>query len=294
MKKIFVNGLSALDFIHKVDEIPKNASKYKAIESVISVGGAAHASVAIQRLGGQAYLSSVIGKDEIGQIIRKKLFDENINLEYSISSDIYKSSFSSIFIDKKGERLVVNNREDFKEKFNFNYNFDIFDGFLFDTRYPENTLKILKKIKNINKPKLLDAEINTTLEMINLCTHVAFSCEGLVKFTGDKDIKTGLKKLKTLTKTNLFVTDGSNGSYYLKDDFLVNIPTIDIIVENTLGAGDVWHGVFMYMFLKNKSIEKCLYYSNIAASIKCSKFDNLQSIPYKDEIEKYINNDIYS
>ena len=95
MKKIFVNGLSALDFIHKVDEIPKNASKYKAIESVISVGGAAHASIAIQRLGGQAYLSSIIGNDEIGQIIKQKVLEENINLEYSISSDIYNSSFSS-------------------------------------------------------------------------------------------------------------------------------------------------------------------------------------------------------
>ena len=286
MKKIFVNGLSALDFIHKVDEIPKNASKYKAIESVISVGGAAHASIAIQRLGGQAYLSSVIGKDEIGQIIRKKLFDENINLEYSISSDIYKSSFSSIFIDKKGERLVVNNREDFKEKFKFNYNFDVFDGFLFDTRYPQNTLSLLNKIKNINKIKLLDAEINTTLEMIDLCTHVAFSYEGLVNFTGDKDIKTALKKIKNLTKTNLFVTDGRNGSYYLKDDVLVNVPTINIIVENTLGAGDVWHGTFIYMLLHNKSINECLEYSNIAASIKCSYFDSLKGIPSKNIVNK--------
>ena len=286
MKKIFVNGLSALDFIHKVDEIPKNASKYKAIESVISVGGAAHASVAIQRLGGQAYLSSVIGKDEIGQIIRKKLFDENINLEYSISSDIYKSSFSSIFIDKKGERLVVNNREDFKEKFKFNYNFDIFDGFLFDTRYPENTLTLLNKIKNINKVKLLDAEINTTLEMVDLCTHVAFSYDGLVNFTGEKDIKTGLKKTKNLTKTNLFVTDGPNGSYYLKDDVLVNVPTIKIIVENTLGAGDVWHGAFIYMLLHNKSINECLKYSNIAATIKCNYFDSLKGIPSKNIVNK--------
>ena len=57
-----------------------------------------------------------------------------------------------------------------------------------------------------------------------------------------------LKNKKILTKTNLFVTDGRNGSYYLKDDVLVNIPTINIIVENTLGAGDVWHGAF-YLYV---------------------------------------------
>ena len=87
LEKIFVNGLSALDLIHKVDKIPINASKYKAIESIISVGGAARSSIAIQRLGGQAYLSSVIGKDKIGQIIRKR-----------ISEAIFKKIFFSCLI----------------------------------------------------------------------------------------------------------------------------------------------------------------------------------------------------
>ncbi len=288
MKKIFVNGLSALDFIHKVDEIPKNASKYKAIESVISVGGAAHASIAIQRLGGQAYLSSIIGNDEIGQIIKQKVLEENINLKYSISSDIYNSSFSSIFIDTKGERLVVNNREDFKEKFKFNYNFDIFDGFLFDTRYPDNTLTLLNKIKNINKPKVLDAEMNTTLEMLNLCTHAAFSYEGLMNFTGHEDIKSALRKVKNKTNTNLFVTNGPKGSYYLKDDALVNIPTIKIKAENTLGAGDVWHGTFVYMLILNRDIQDCLKHANIAASLKCKCFNSLNGIASMKEVNEFL------
>ena len=60
MKKIFVNGLSALDLIHKVDEIPIEISKYKSLETVLSVGGAAHSSIAIQRLGGNSYLSSFL------------------------------------------------------------------------------------------------------------------------------------------------------------------------------------------------------------------------------------------
>ena len=289
MKKIFVNGLSALDFIHKVEEIPKNASKYKAIESVISVGGAAHASVAIQRLGGQAYLSSIIGKDEIGEIIKQKVLQENINLEYLISSDIYKSSFSSIFIDKRGERLVVNNREDFKEEFKYNYNFGIFDGFLFDTRYPDNTLTLLNKIKNINKPKVLDAEMNTTLEMLNLCTHAAFSYEGLVNFTREEDIKSALIKVKNKTKTNLFVTNGSNGSYYLKDDILVNIPTINIKPKNTLGAGDVWHGAFLYMLTLNYELEECMRCANISASLKCKHFDTFNGIPVMKEVNNFLN-----
>ena len=41
-----------------------------------------------------------------------------------------------------------------------------------------------KKIKNIKKPKLLDAEENTTSELITYFSHVVFSYQGLKGFTG--------------------------------------------------------------------------------------------------------------
>ena len=62
MKSFFVHGLSALDFIHTVSEIPKSPEKYKSNSSYISIGGnAANASVAISRLGAKVYLSTSIG-----------------------------------------------------------------------------------------------------------------------------------------------------------------------------------------------------------------------------------------
>ena len=288
MKKIFVNGLSALDLIHKVDEIPIEISKYKSLETVLSVGGAAHSSIAIQRLGGNSYLSSFLGDDEIGSIIKKKLINENINLTYLIFSNNYKSPSSSIFIDKNGERLVMNNRDNLKESLSFNYDFTIFDGFLFDTRYPNETLNLLEKVKNIKKPKVLDAEMNVSLDMINLCTHVAFSYEGLINFTKADNVHSALKKVATQTKTKIFVTNGSFGSYYLKNNELINIPTINIKPENTLGAGDVWHGAFIYMITLNRDIEECMKFANIMASLKCKFFDSLKAIPYMKDIKSFL------
>ena len=52
MRKIFVHGLSALDLIHTVSDLPKYAEKYKSNSVYVSIGGnAANASVALSRLG---------------------------------------------------------------------------------------------------------------------------------------------------------------------------------------------------------------------------------------------------
>ena len=128
-----------------------------------------------------------------------------------------------------------------------------------------------------------------TLEMLNLCTHAAFSYEGLVNFTREEDIKSALIKVKNKTKTNLFVTNGSKGSYYLKDDILVNIPTINIKPKNTLGAGDVWHGAFLYMLTLNYELEECMRCANISASLKCKHFDTFNGIPIMKEVNNFLN-----
>ena len=71
MKKVLVTGVSVIDFIFQIDEIPKLYEKYRANDSSISGGGiAANAAVAISRLSGSSTLVSRLGKDEIGKIIK--------------------------------------------------------------------------------------------------------------------------------------------------------------------------------------------------------------------------------
>ena len=147
MRKIFVHGLSALDLIHTVSDLPKYAEKYKSNSVYVSIGGnAANASVALSRLGVKVFLSTVIGNDEVGKILKQKLLSENIDLSYTHYIDNFKTSISSIIIDKNGERLVLNNREFNDIVIKNNIDYEIFDGFLFDSRDIKNSLKILECI----------------------------------------------------------------------------------------------------------------------------------------------------
>ena len=96
-------------------------------------GNAANASVALSRLGVKVFLSTVIGNDEVGNILKQKLLSENIDLSYTHCIDNFKTSISSIIIDKNGERLVLNNRKFNDVAIKNNIDYEIFDGFLFES-----------------------------------------------------------------------------------------------------------------------------------------------------------------
>ena len=289
MTKIFIHGLATLDQIHLINYLPKKPLKYRSLHAKMKVGGnAASSSIAVTRLNGKSYLSSLIGHDIAGNFIENILKKERVNLNYLIKLVNYRTSFSSILIDKNGERQIINARHEFDSKLEYKYNFNSFDGFLIDTRDLNSSLKILKQLKNVNKPILLDAEDNTNMDIVKLCTHVCFSYDGLLNFTKKKNIESALKFLKKQKCKNIFVTHGKNGCYYLRNNRLINVPTIKIKALDTLGAGDVWHGAFILMLSRKYDLDYCIKFANIASSLKCIKFGGSDGCPTFDEVVKYI------
>ena len=287
MRKFFVHGLSALDLIQTVSELPKYAEKYKSNSVHVSIGGnAANASVALSRLGVKVFLSTVIGNDEVGNILKQKLLSENIDLSYTHYVDNFKTSISSIIIDKNGERLVLNNREFNDIAIKKNIDFEIFDGFLFDSRDIKNSIKILEWIKNIKKPKVLDAEENTTNELLNYFSHVVFSYQGLKSFIGIDNIERALKTFAQKTEFHTLVTNGEHGCYYIQDKIIKNIPAIKIKAVDTLAAGDVWHASFLFKLVKKYSLVNSIEFANYIASLKCKKFGGSSGSPFLYEINE--------
>ena len=287
MRKVFVHGLSALDLIHTVSDLPKYAEKYKSNSVYVSIGGnAANASVALSRLGIKVFLSTVIGNDEVGNILKQKLLSENIDLSHTHFIDDFKTSISSIIIDKNGERLVLNNREFNDLVIKNNIDYGIFDGFLFDSRDIKNSLKILEQIKNIKKPKVLDAEENTTDELLNYFSHVVFSYQGLKSFTGINNIERALKIFANTSEFQTLVTNGEHGCYYIQNKKIKNIPAIKINAADTLAAGDIWHGAFLFKLIKKSSLVNSIEFANYVASLKCKKFGGSSGTPFLSELKE--------
>ena len=290
MKRVLVTGVSVVDFIFQIDEIPKYFEKYRAKDASISGGGvAANAAVAISRLEGSSTLVSRLGKDDIGRIIENGLSEEGVNIKNIKFFNGHKSSFSSVFINNDGERQVMNYRDTSLPKDALWINdINVHDAYLADTRWNEGALETLKIARKFNCPGVLDAEETVSLDMIKIASHVAFSLRGLKTFTKEGKLIDALREVKKITSGWICVTDGENGVFFLDGHKLVNIPVQKVDVKDTLGAGDVWHGAFALGLAEGKSEIEAVKLANSAATLKCKNFGGRKGFPRRNEVDKFL------
>jgi sulfofructose kinase len=81
------------------------------------------------------------------------------------------------------------------------------------------------------------------------------------------------------------VTLGVDGFIWVEDGVLRQIYPPQIIVRDTLAAGDVFHGAFAIAVTEGMTIEKAAMFACSAAAIKCSRFGGRKGIPSRHEVE---------
>jgi sulfofructose kinase len=119
----------------------------------------------------------------------------------------------------------------------------------------------------------------------------------LYEYSKSKNIENGLIKLKNLLKPEILVTTlGDKGSITLINDNLVYVDSFKVTVFDTTGAGDVYHGAFLFGILKGWEIKNIMIFSSAVAALKCMRYGGIKGIPdYKTVIdflkEKKINID---
>ena len=289
MTKILVTGLAALDLVFRLDHLPKLGEKYLANEGFLSGGGnAGNAAVATARLGGQVSIFAAVGRDDVGALILKGFQHEGIDTRLVIQLEDHQSSFSSIVIDKSGERQIINCRNTLgPENLDVLQKLPIQDGYLADSRWNEAAVTTLKLANKFSKPGVLDAEAPVSYEAVSKASHVAFSRQGLCDFTQHDDLLSGLRSLSNKLDNWICVTDGSAGVYYLDRGEPRNIQGPQVLAVDTLGAGDVWHGAFVLGLAEGKNELDAIHFANLAAALKCTTFGGRIGMPTRSTLSDF-------
>ena len=72
-----------------------------------------------------------------------------------------------------------------------------------------------------------------------------------------------------------------NGRLLYSEGF--NVKALD-----TTGAGDVFHGGFIYGLLQNWEVEKALRFANAVAALKCLDLGGRRGIPTLEKIQPFM------
>lgn len=281
--------MAVQDFVYQMDELPVGAAKFRAAGVAIVGGGCgANAAVAVARLGGQASLAARLGRDAIGDMIVADLTAEGVNLDCVHRDRAARSAFSSIYVDKDGERQIVNFRgAGLADDPRFVTLPKTVDAALADTRWIAGAAKTMQIAKARDIPGVLDAEAPVTPDQIAGASHVAFSRAGLSDLTGEADIVRALKVVSAATSAWVCVTDGSAGVYILDGHHVENIPACPVTAVDTLGAGDIWHGAFALRLAEGAHEHEAVGFANAAAALKCTRFGGRQGCPDRAETNAF-------
>ena len=297
MKQVVCTGLAVLDHVFQLPTIPKTPVKSFA-SNYIQVGGgnAATAAVALNRAGGQAVYWGRLGDDHNGNLILAELEEFGVDVLDVLRMPGVKSGVSSVLIDSSGERLITN-YSDPQLIGNANWlpleRLKESSAVLTDLRWHEGAIKTLNRARQLGIPAVLDADLapeGLNEEIIRNATHVLFSQPALQEFAAGKSIDKALHHAEELSQGWVGVTEGSAGTRWLEKGSLRHFPAFKVKAVDTLGAGDVFHGIFALSLAEGNTEENSVCWASAAAALYCSRSGGRKSIPKREEINNFLKN----
>jgi sulfofructose kinase len=295
MTHIVCVGITVLDRIWYLDDLPKEGGKYVA-KDYTEVGGgpAATAAVAAAKLGAEVDFIGRVGDDDTGRRLLAELESLGVNTRYTRVVKGARSSQSAVLVDASGERVIANYPSadlpataDWLKEIDFSQ----WDSVLADVRWHEGAKQAFTLARQQGVPTVLDADVTPQdiAELVALSDHAAFSAPGLKRLTRIDNPLDALKKAQTLTNGHVYVTQGREGCYWLEKGELCHQPGYAVEVVDTTGAGDVFHGALALSLAQQMPSSEAVRFASAVAALKCTKPGGRAGIPDCDQTRSFLS-----
>lgn len=83
-------------------------------------------------------------------------------------------------------------------------------------------------------------------------------------------------------------TLGPQGCVGMDDNGYFELPTFDVPVADTVGAGDVFHGAFIAEYLCGATAREAARFANAVSSIKCTRIGGRAGIPSRKTVDRFL------
>ncbi len=293
MTGVFCLGISTLDYVYSVEDLPTRGEKYRSKGLAVVGGGCAgNASVAIARLGGRCWLATRLADDLTGDQIVADLAGEGVETRFARRFPGLRSPVSAILVDAQGERMIISYSDpEIPEAADWLPSRlpEGVGAVLADTRWGEGALAALRMARAAGVPGVLDGDRKPPHpDLVGTASHVAFSAQALAELSGEPDPRLGLARLARGVPTWLAVTLGKEGVLFVEDGEVVHAPAFPVETVDTLGAGDVWHGAFTLALAEGQDARAAIRFASAAAAIKCTRFGGRAGAPDRDEVLAFL------
>jgi sulfofructose kinase len=291
-------GLNAVDHLIVVPEYPAFDTKIRLLEHTQSAGGqTASAMVALRRLGLKTAYAGRFGSDPEGIFGLKTLQDDDVNVDFAEVVSGARNQIAFITIDvRSGERTIVWDRD---ERLAYSPNEAPVEFgsmgrvFHLDAHDPPACVRLARAAREAGT--IVSADIDNVYdglpELLPLVDILIGSKEFPQRVTGISDERTALVELKVRYGCAVVgMTIGAAGAVVYCDGSFIESSGFKARggCRDTTGAGDAFHGGFLFGFLNGEDVETSLELGNAVAAIKCSALGARTALPTRSELEDFL------
>lgn len=292
-------GLNAVDHLIIVPEYPAFDSKVRFLQHQQTAGGqAATTMVALRRLGLRTAYAGRFGSDPEGHFGYASIKSEDVNIEFAEVVEGARNQVAFIIVDaRNGERTIIWDRDDrlsYKED-EAPIAFAARGRVLhLDAHDPPACARLAKPARAAGT--IVTADIDNLYEgvtgLLPLIDVLIGSREFPERLTGIADERASLVELKARYGCAVVgMTKGAHGATVLCEGQFIESPAFAVPggCVDTTGAGDAFHGGFLYGLLSGEDVETSLRWANAVAALKCRKPGARTALPNKRELTEFLH-----
>ena len=153
------------------------------------------------------------------------------------------------------------------------------------------SMEATKRAKNAGAKVIVDAdsyssELMEHIDLIDAFVGSEFFYDVLFH---DKNYEENCKKVCEMGPSIVVFTLGAKGCVgYSKEEGFFELPSFDVVVQDTVGAGDVFHGAYVVGLLRGYSAKEAARLATAVSCIKCTRIGGRAGIPDWDTVQKYL------
>jgi sulfofructose kinase len=287
-------GVPNIDLLAHIRELPKENQSTRLLEYSWQGGGKVPtAMVALARLGARVGMIGVVGDCCYGQFCINDFKYHKIDTSKIIIDKEKNTSFAIVLSEEKanGRNIIYkpgNLRSLLIEDLDREYITSA--KYLHLAEVTPVTVKAAQWARESGVKVVFDAdyynpEREEMIPLIDVFIASEFYYDAVFK---DKRYEANCRGIMMQGPSIVAFTLGDKGCIAMDKQGFYNLPAYKVNVCDTTGAGDVYHGAFIYGLLQNWTIPETAKFANAVSAIKCTRIGGRAAIPSISTVTKFI------
>ena len=289
MFDILVIGSINADLVFVSDIRPKAGETVTGKDFRIVPGGkGANQAIVAARLGKKVGFIGCVGNDDNGKMLIENFKENNIETKYIRIVEGMPSGVANIVVSEDDNSIIVIPGANYSiTKEIIDKNIDVLKKSKMVVLQHEIPMDIVEyivdlcfenEIKVILNPAPAIKLKETIIDKVNYLTPNEHECS--IVFDNSN-----IDELLSKYPNKLIITKGDKGVIYHDGNKMVHIPSFEVDVVDTTGAGDTFNGAFATALVDGYKMDDAITFANKAAAISVTKFGAQNGMPYREDLK---------